>query len=102
MRRLCLAACFLVATGLFAPAPAQDLVKAGEALYADKCSECHGARLRNPGSGAFDLKKLHADERPRFEKSVLDGKGQMPPWRGVLGPEQLDQLWAYIREYAYE
>ena len=83
------------------PAQAQELVKAGEALYAEKCSECHGPRLRNPGT-SFDLKKLHADERPRFEKSVLDGKGQMPPWRGVLGPDQLDQLWAYIREYAYE
>jgi mono/diheme cytochrome c family protein len=94
----------IVAFGLFAgavPAAAQDLVKAGETLYAEKCSECHGPRLRNPGT-SFDLKKLHADERPRFEKAVLDGKGQMPPWRGVLSPEQLDQLWAYIREYAYE
>jgi mono/diheme cytochrome c family protein len=90
-----------VATFGVLSAQAQELVKAGEALYAEKCSECHGPRLRNPGT-SFDLKKLHADERPRFEKSVLDGKGQMPPWRGVLGPDQLDQLWAYIREYAYE
>ena len=32
--------------------------------------------------------------------AVLDGKGQMPPWRGVLGETELDQLWAYIRANA--
>ena len=83
------------------PAAAQDLVQAGETLYGQHCAECHGPRLRNPGI-SFDLKELKADERPRFEKAVLDGKGQMPPWRGRLTPEHLDQLWAYIREYAYE
>jgi mono/diheme cytochrome c family protein len=101
MRRLLIVLALLANSA--APAFAQDgdAVAAGQTLYADKCSECHGPRLRNPGT-AFDLKKLHADERPRFEKAVLDGKGQMPPWRGVLSSAQLDQLWAYIREYAYE
>lgn len=82
-------------------AHAQTPVAAGEQIYAEKCSECHGPRLRNPGT-SFDLKKLKADERARFEKSVLDGKGQMPPWRGALSEEQIGQIWAYIREYAYE
>jgi mono/diheme cytochrome c family protein len=40
---------------------------------------------------------LRADERSRFINSVLDGKNQMPPWRGVLEMEQIDALWAYIR-----
>ncbi len=84
-----------------APARAQTPLEAGARIYAKKCSECHGARLRNPGT-SFDLKKLKADERARFEKSVLDGKGQMPPWRGALSEEQIGQLWAYVREYAYE
>jgi hypothetical protein len=26
----------------------------------------------------------------------------MPPWRGTVSDEELGQLWAYIRAYAYE
>jgi mono/diheme cytochrome c family protein len=96
--------CILVTAANLAaalPAAAQDkeLIAAGAELYQDKCSECHGERLVNPGS-SFDLKKLHADERPRFDASVTNGKGQMPAWGGVLGAEQFDQLWAYIRSKA--
>jgi mono/diheme cytochrome c family protein len=28
---------------------------------------------------------------------VLNGKNQMPPWRGALEPEQIESIWAYIR-----
>jgi mono/diheme cytochrome c family protein len=82
-------------------AAAQDraLIAAGAELYAEKCAECHGERLVNTGA-AFDLRKLHADERPRFDASVTNGKGQMPAWGGVLSTEQYDQLWAYIRSKA--
>ena len=50
----------------------------------------------------FDLRKLKASERPRFENSVLNGKNAMPPWRGVLKEGDLDALWAYIRANANE
>jgi mono/diheme cytochrome c family protein len=99
MRRLVVV--LAVSLVLASPVAAQELVQAGEAVYAERCAECHGPRLRNPGT-AFDLKQLKADERPRFDKSVLEGKGQMPPWRGRLTAAEIDQLWAYIREYAYE
>jgi len=79
----------------------QEAVDAGAAVYDTNCSSCHGARLRNPG-GSFDLRELKADERERFDTSVLDGKRMMPAWRGTLTEEQLGQLWAYIRAYAYE
>ena len=80
---------------------AQDksAIEAGSEVYEANCSECHGEGLRNPGS-AFDLRTLGADERARFDKSVTDGKGQMPAWGGVLSAEQFDQLWAYIRSKA--
>jgi len=91
---------------LFLAAPAamaqgEDLVDAGAAVYENNCSVCHGARLRNPG-GSFDLKALTEDERERFDVGVLDGKNMMPPWRGTISEDELDQLWAYIRAYAYE
>ena len=82
-------------------ARAQDkaLIDAGVEIYNMHCAECHGERLVNTGS-AFDLKTLGADERARFDKSVMEGKDQMPAWRGTLKQEDLDKLWAYIRSRA--
>jgi mono/diheme cytochrome c family protein len=80
---------------------AQDRAKvaAGAEVYATHCAACHGERLRATGAG-FDLLKLRPDDRERFNKAVNDGKGQMPPWGGVLSPEEIDQLWAYVRSRA--
>jgi mono/diheme cytochrome c family protein len=84
-------------------APEQDQAKiaAGETVYNTYCATCHGDDLVNTGQ-TFDLRRLKADERPRFENSVRNGKNQMPPWQGVLSSNQIDQLWHYIRAHAYE
>lgn len=84
-------------------ARAQDQAKidAGESVYNTYCATCHGDGLAG-SSRTFDLRKLRADERARFQKSVTNGKGQMPPWNGVLSPEQIDQLWNYVRANAFE
>ena len=86
-----------------ASAQAEDAaaVEAGAQVYETNCSPCHGERLNNPGT-SFDLKLLHEHERERFNTSVLNGKGPMPPWRGALEDDELDQLWAYIRHHAYD
>jgi cytochrome c55X len=76
-------------------------IAAGEQVYNTYCATCHGDDLVNGGQ-TFDLRRLRADEQPRFENSVLNGKNQMPPWRGVLNEDQIDQLWHYIRAHAYE
>jgi len=98
--------CFVSCAFLLPPphaARAQDRaqIEAGADVYKDKCAQCHGERLVNPGS-SFDLRKLRADERPRFNKSVAEGKGQMPAWGGMLSGEDMDQLWAYIRSKSDE
>ena len=82
---------------------AQDGAKiaAGETVYNTYCATCHGDNLVSSGQ-TFDLRRLTADARPRFENSVLKGKGQMPPWQGVISSEELDQLWHYIRDNAYQ
>jgi mono/diheme cytochrome c family protein len=96
--RIGLAAYALAGGG--AIASAQDQVEAGAQLYEEHCMGCHGEKLKAPGT-SFDLRKLTAEQRPRFDKFVLEGKGQMPPWRGTLNEAELDQLWAYIRAHAY-
>ena len=74
-------------------------VEAGEMLYDEHCSSCHGEKLRS--SGAIpDLRALGAGDRPRFDKIVAEGKDQMPSWEGVIDAMGMDQLWAYIRSRA--
>ncbi|HKN08093.1 MAG TPA: cytochrome c [Pseudomonadota bacterium] len=84
LARLCTGAC------------AQTLIAAGEQLYEEHCSGCHGEKLKNTGT-SFDLRRLRSDERSRFDKYVMEGKGQMPPWRGTLNEDELNALWAYVR-----
>ena len=72
----------------------QAKIAAGEQVYNTYCATCHGDDLVN-GSQTFDLRRLGADERPRFEHSVLNGRNQMPPWKGRAPTrEQLDQTLA--------
>jgi mono/diheme cytochrome c family protein len=75
--------------------PAQ--VEAGEEVYRDYCSTCHGFELGTTGGVTFDLRRLRAADHDRFINSVLNGKGQMPPWQGALSLVQIEAIWAYIR-----
>jgi mono/diheme cytochrome c family protein len=76
-------------------------VAAGEQTFSEYCATCHGDNLISSGQ-IPDLRKLKATDRPRFETTVTNGRNQMPPWKGVLKPEQLDGLWSYIRANAFE
>ena len=69
--------------------------KLGADTYARHCSPCHGARMKNP-EGAFDLPTFPKDQKERFVRSVSKGKNSMPPWEGLLKPEEIEALWAYV------
>jgi mono/diheme cytochrome c family protein len=70
----------------------------GERLYSDYCSSCHGEELRNTSGGVtFDLRRLKPGDHERFVTVVLNGKNQMPPWRGALEPDQIEAIWTYVR-----
>jgi mono/diheme cytochrome c family protein len=77
------------------PAFPPEQVRQGAEAYAHNCSPCHGPRLYGEES-AFDLRNFPRDQRDRFINSVTRGKNQMPPWGGLLKPEQIDALWAYV------
>ena len=103
LKPISLATALIVGAVMAAATMAQDAlaqdraaIAAGEAVYQEHCMACHGERVISPG-GAYDLRKLGADERPRFDKVMADGKGQMPSWEGILTTEEFDQVWAYIR-----
>jgi cytochrome c oxidase cbb3-type subunit 3 len=97
--RVSVTACAVVAICGVASAQNQTLIDAGAMVYEENCASCHGEKLRNSGA-IIDLKTLRADDRARFNKYVMEGKGQMPAWQGTLNDDELDQLWAYIRAHA--
>ena len=72
-----------------------EQIQSGSRIYAQNCAPCHGPRMSDP-EGAFDLRKFPRDERTRFINSVSNGKNSMPPWRGLLSPEDIASLWAYL------
>jgi mono/diheme cytochrome c family protein len=87
----------MIAT-LTAPAAAQSLVEKGDTLYHNRCAGCHGEQLKTfAGGPAFDLRRLRPDEHDRFVDSVISGKDNMPSWYGILKPDEIEAIWAYIR-----
>jgi mono/diheme cytochrome c family protein len=103
--RACSFAIVLLSAALspFTTVLAQDKAKieAGENVYNTNCQICHGDQLVSTGQ-TFDLRRLKDNDRSRFDNSVRNGKNQMPPWKGVLTDEELDQVWHYIRANAYQ
>ena len=97
-----LLALFLIAPTLFHAGAEEPSVGRGERLYARSCSNCHGDDLQNNSGIAYDLRRLKADEHPRFVDSVLHGKRAMPSWQGALTIEQIEDLWSYVRTHAYQ
>ena len=80
------------------PAGAQALVEKGDTLYHNRCAGCHGEQLKAfAGGPAFDLRRLRPDEHDRFVESVISGKDNMPSWYGILKPDEIEAIWAYIR-----
>jgi len=70
-------------------------IKAGADMFARHCSPCHGMRMIKP-EVAFDLRKFPRDQQGQFVNSVTNGKNAMPPWGGLLNPDEINALWAYV------
>ena len=67
----------------------QAKIDQGKAIYAEKCSHCHGPGMLNPGTITPDLRRF-PDDRDRFVNTVKLGKNnKMPPWGDVLGDEEI-------------
>jgi mono/diheme cytochrome c family protein len=83
-----------------APSGAQESfspeqIRLGAELFARNCSPCHGPHMQDP-EGAFDLRTFPPGQHARFVNSVSNGKNSMPPWAGLLQPQEIEALWAYV------
>src|SRR5579871_2520152 len=71
-------------------------IEQGKAIYAERCSHCHGPGMLNAGTITPDLRKF-PDDHQRFVTTVKRGKNnRMPPWGDVLSDDDIAALWAYI------
>lgn len=77
------------------PAELEAQVEAGRKTYTAYCTRCHGIRLASTGLG-FDLRTFPREEKARFVRVVSTGLRAMPAWGGVLKPEDIDAIWAYM------
>jgi mono/diheme cytochrome c family protein len=68
----------------------------GKAIFAERCSHCHGPNMVNPGTITPDLRRF-PDDHDRFVSTVKNGKNnRMPPWGDVLKDDDIAELWAYV------
>ena len=96
IRNYAAAVLFTAVAGASVCAEAQDAAM-GKQLYATKCLHCHGRNMVTAGAGIYDLRQFPEDDKTRFETAVIKGKKNMPPWGDKLTPQQIDDLWAYVR-----
>ncbi len=76
---------------------AADKVAEGERVFAQFCSTCHGQNAI--GSGPKDLRFIKPQSHTDFSEIVLGGKFKekgMAPFNGVLTPQQVDAVHAYV------
>lgn len=85
------------AAASFAVTP--EAVTAGQGVYAMNCVACHGANLEGGiGPSFLDTEWLHGGNAADILRTIIEGvpaKG-MVPWGGILSPEQINQVAAYV------
>jgi quinohemoprotein ethanol dehydrogenase len=79
-----------------------ETVKRGATLFAANCSTCHA---NQPRTGTPDLRRMSTESHDAFKQIVLGGaleKAGMPPWAGVLTPEDADAIHAFLISLAWD
>lgn len=83
---------------------------AAQKLYTTYCGSCHGDSGMGDGKAAGNLqpapKPLHQAMKGQKDDALIkvlqEGRGQMPGWKNVLKPEQMQQLLNYIKTFGGE
>lgn len=77
-----------------------ELYLAGEGLYELNCLLCHGENMLSPAGPGLDLRQFPKDDQQGFFYSLINGKGYMPAFAGVLSEQEILQLWIYVSNYS--
>jgi mono/diheme cytochrome c family protein len=81
--------------------------EAGQKLYEQNCAKCHGPDGSGNTSigkavGAKDLRSAEARKLTEAEiaTQIEQGKGNMPPFSGILNKAQISEIVPYVHELA--
>jgi cytochrome c6 len=94
----------LAVMALAASSPAKA-AEDGAALFKTNCVVCHGADgTGTPTGKSLKAPDLHSDAVQKLTDAqittqIADGKNNMPPFKGVLKPEQIKALVVYVRTF---
>ncbi len=83
-------------------AASADAVKHGKDLFATNCARCH---TNDERSLALNLRRMPPEIHEAFQQVVLGGMLQnagMPPWEGVLSPQEVDDIHAYLISISWD
>lgn len=88
------------------PAP-DDMIPKGRSVFNRHCAHCHApnALSAEPSRDLRRLKRRYGDARSEvFYKTVTDGRPDkgMPPWKEVLGPEDLQSVAVFLESIQTE
>jgi mono/diheme cytochrome c family protein len=72
--------------------------EAGTVIFSENCSTCHGA-TGHGGSGGPDLTTMPlAQTEEGAIQQVTNGGGGMPPFKGILSEEEIENVAAYVAD----
>lgn len=108
--------CAALMLSLAPVARADGNAAAGKPVYEQNCLPCHGASGKGNGPAAValnpkpmnftDVAKMSALSRDTRLKAVNEGGAAvgaspvMPPFKGVLSPQQIEDVLAYVAQFA--
>ncbi|WP_070962902.1 c-type cytochrome [Vibrio sonorensis] len=97
----------LTSASLSATLPAQANFDNGKLNYQQLCMSCHGEKGQGNGKLAKTLSKPPSNMNQALstwytsdndlELTVLSGEGTMPAWRSQLTPQDVKEIFAYLR-----
>jgi mono/diheme cytochrome c family protein len=79
-------------------APGAGQSASGAKLFSDNCESCHGTNGAGGHIGPNLQNSAVAGNLAKVEKQVRNGKGAMPPFKGVLSGEEIDVVAHYVVE----
>ncbi len=83
----------------------EDALKRGKDIFTTSCVVCHGEDGKGIVEGTPDFTSPEFVATTRLVdlfKSVSEGKGTMPPWKGQLSESDIWDVLTYIRTLGYE
>ncbi len=73
------------------------VARRGDGIFAQNCQACHGAKGTGGAGPTLSRNPILMDEE-RFWETVEQGRGAMPAWKAALAPQEIADVWEWLKE----